>query len=111
MKFGLAIVPLFGALILGAIAAPPAPAKSKLSGPFCAADEAWLVRSDATETGDRYVLAAGGISMDGMHDGDLFGWSPKISIGGEVDGDVFAGANSIFYGDKLLTTPNPGEND
>jgi biotin synthase len=22
----------------------------------------------------------------------------------------FAGANSIFYGDKLLTTPNPGEN-
>ncbi len=23
----------------------------------------------------------------------------------------FAGANSIFYGDKLLTTPNPGENE
>jgi biotin synthase len=23
----------------------------------------------------------------------------------------FAGANSIFYGDKLLTTPNPGEDD
>jgi biotin synthase len=24
---------------------------------------------------------------------------------------LFAGANSIFYGDKLLTTPNPGENE
>ena len=24
---------------------------------------------------------------------------------------MYAGANSIFYGDKLLTTPNPGEND
>jgi biotin synthase len=24
---------------------------------------------------------------------------------------MFAGANSIFYGDKLLTTPNPGEDD
>jgi biotin synthase len=24
---------------------------------------------------------------------------------------LYAGANSIFYGDKLLTTPNPGEND
>jgi biotin synthase len=24
---------------------------------------------------------------------------------------MFAGANSIFYGDKLLTTPNPGENE
>ena len=24
---------------------------------------------------------------------------------------LFAGANSIFYGDKLLTTPNPGEDD
>ena len=23
----------------------------------------------------------------------------------------FAGANSIFYGDKLLTTDNPGTND
>jgi len=23
----------------------------------------------------------------------------------------FAGANSIFYGDKLLTTPNPETND
>jgi biotin synthase len=24
---------------------------------------------------------------------------------------LYAGANSIFYGDKLLTTPNPGEHD
>ncbi|HEU4534394.1 MAG TPA: biotin synthase BioB, partial [Polyangiaceae bacterium] len=24
---------------------------------------------------------------------------------------LYAGANSIFYGDKLLTTPNPGENE
>ena len=24
---------------------------------------------------------------------------------------MLAGANSIFYGDKLLTTPNPGEED
>jgi len=24
---------------------------------------------------------------------------------------LYAGANSIFYGDKLLTTPNPGQND
>ncbi len=24
---------------------------------------------------------------------------------------MYAGANSIFYGDKLLTTPNPGENE
>jgi biotin synthase len=24
---------------------------------------------------------------------------------------LYAGANSIFYGDKLLTTPNPGEDD
>jgi biotin synthase len=24
---------------------------------------------------------------------------------------LYAGANSIFYGDKLLTTPNPDEND
>jgi biotin synthase len=24
---------------------------------------------------------------------------------------LFAGVNSIFYGDKLLTTPNPGENE
>jgi biotin synthase len=24
---------------------------------------------------------------------------------------VFAGANSVFYGEKLLTTPNPGESD
>jgi biotin synthase len=24
---------------------------------------------------------------------------------------LYAGANSIFYGDRLLTTPNPGEND
>jgi len=24
---------------------------------------------------------------------------------------MMAGANSIFYGDKLLTTPNPGESD
>src|SRR5258706_9498472 len=24
---------------------------------------------------------------------------------------LYAGANSIFYGDKLLTTPNPEEND
>ena len=24
---------------------------------------------------------------------------------------LFAGANSIFYGDRLLTTPNPAEND
>jgi biotin synthase len=24
---------------------------------------------------------------------------------------MFAGANSIFYGDKLLTTPNPEENE
>ena len=24
---------------------------------------------------------------------------------------LFAGANSIFYGDKLLTTPNPEENE
>jgi biotin synthase len=22
---------------------------------------------------------------------------------------LYAGANSIFYGDRLLTTPNPGE--
>ncbi len=95
MKFGQAILPLFGALIMGAIVGPFTSAKTKQAGPFCAADETWLVRSDATETGDRYVLAAGGISMDGKHDGDLFGWSPKISIGGEVDGDLFAGANSI----------------
>ncbi len=24
---------------------------------------------------------------------------------------LYAGANSVFYGDKLLTTPNPGENE
>src|SRR5690606_38328976 len=24
---------------------------------------------------------------------------------------MYAGANSIFYGDKLLTTPNPDENE
>jgi biotin synthase len=24
---------------------------------------------------------------------------------------LYAGANSIFYGDKLLTTPNPGPNE
>jgi biotin synthase len=24
---------------------------------------------------------------------------------------MYAGANSIFYGDKLLTTPNPGPNE
>jgi len=24
---------------------------------------------------------------------------------------MYAGANSIFYGDKLLTTPNPGEDE
>ena len=24
---------------------------------------------------------------------------------------MFAGANSIFYGDTLLTTPNPAEDD
>ena len=44
MKLGQAIVPLFGALILSAIAGPPAPAKSKQSGPFCAADEACAER-------------------------------------------------------------------
>ena len=27
-----------------------------------------------------------------------------------VQGCFFAGANSVFYGDKLLTTPNPDEN-
>jgi cytoskeletal protein CcmA (bactofilin family) len=54
-----------------------------------------LVRSDAEEVGDRYVVAGGGISMDGRHLGDLIAWSPKISIGGEIQGDLFAGANSI----------------
>jgi biotin synthase len=24
---------------------------------------------------------------------------------------MYAGANSIFYGDTLLTTPNPGEDE
>lgn len=36
----------------------------------------------------------------------------RRSLGEEGQALCFmAGANSIFYGDKLLTTPNPGEND
>ena len=41
----------------------------------------------------------------------------RLSAGREKMSDemqamcFFAGANSIFYGDKLLTTPNPGTND
>ncbi len=95
MKPGQTIVPLLGALIAVAICGPGASAEAKQSGPFCAADETWLVRSDAEETGDKYVIAAGGISMDGRHVGDLFGWAPKISVGGELQGDLFAGANAI----------------
>jgi biotin synthase len=40
----------------------------------------------------------------------------RLSAGREVMNDqtqalcFFAGANSIFYGEKLLTTPNPDEN-
>ena len=36
----------------------------------------------------------------------------RLSLSDEAQLLCFmAGANSIFYGDKLLTTPNPGEND
>jgi len=41
----------------------------------------------------------------------------RLSAGREKMSDemqamcFFAGANSIFYGDKLLTTPNPDTND
>ena len=41
----------------------------------------------------------------------------RLSAGREKMSDemqamcFFAGANSIFYGDKLLTTPNPETND
>ncbi len=95
MKFGQAILPLVGALVAAAVGGPGSSAASKQVGPFCSANETWLVRSDAEEVGDRYVVAAGGISMDGHQLGDLFGWAPKISIGGEIQGDLFAGARSI----------------
>jgi biotin synthase len=41
----------------------------------------------------------------------------RLSAGRQAMGEAIqtlcfaAGANSIFYGDKLLTTPNPGENE
>jgi cytoskeletal protein CcmA (bactofilin family) len=95
MKFGQAILPLLGVLTATALGGTFSHAGNKQAGPFCSYDQAWLVRSDAEETGDRYVVSAGGITMDGLHKGDLFGWSPKISIGGEIQGDLFAGANSI----------------
>ena len=95
MKLGQAILPLLGVLTVTGFGGAASHAANKQAGPFCSYNEAWLVRSDAEETGDRYVLAAGGISMDGLHAGDLFGWSPKISIGGDVQGDLFAGARSI----------------
>jgi len=95
MRFGQTILPLLGALMAAAMGGPGSSAESKQVGPFCSANEVWLVRSDAEEVGDRYVVAASGISMDGRQLGDLFGWAPKISIGGEIQGDLFAGANSI----------------
>ncbi len=95
MKFGRTFLPLVGALMAAAVGGPGSSAESKQVGPFCSANEIWLVRSDAEEVGDRYVAAAGGISMDGRQLGDLFGWAPKISIGGEIQGDLFAAANSI----------------
>lgn len=95
MKFGQAILLLLGVLTAAALGGPGASAESKQVGPFCSANEMWLVRPDAEEVGDRYVVAAGGISIEGLQSGDLFGWAPKISIDGEVQGDLFAGANSI----------------
>ena len=95
MKFGQAILPLVGTLMAAVVGGPGSSAESKQVGPFCSANETWLVRSDAEEIGDRYVIAAGGISMDGLQSGDLFGWAPKVSVGGEIQGDLFAGANSI----------------
>jgi cytoskeletal protein CcmA (bactofilin family) len=95
MRFGQAILPLMGALMAAALGGPSPSAQTKQAGPFCSANEVWLVRSDAEEVGDRYVVAAGGISMDGLQSGDLFGWAPKISVDGEIQGDLFAGANSI----------------
>ena len=86
---------IFAGMFVAGLAGQGAIAESTQIGPFCSASETWLIRSDAEELGDRYVVAAGGISMDGVHKGDLLGWAPKISIGGEVQGDVFAGANSI----------------
>lgn len=95
MKFGQAFLPLVGAIMAAGLCGPGASAQSKQVGPFCSANETWLVRSDAEEVGDRYVLAAGGISIDGLQSGDLFGWAPRITVGGEIQGDLFAGANSI----------------
>ena len=95
MRFGQAILPLVGALMAAVVGGPGTAGATKQAGPFCSANETWLVRSDAEEVGDRYVVAAGGISMDGLQSGDLIGWAPKISVGGEIQGDLFAGANSI----------------
>jgi len=95
MKLGQAIFPLVGVFLAAVAGGPGTSAESKKVGPFCSANETWLVRPDAEEVGDRYVVAAGGISMDGTQTGDLIGWAPKISVGGEVQGDLFAGANSI----------------
>jgi len=89
------IVTIVGTLLASVIGASSAFGESKVVGPFCSSNETWLVRSEAEQVGDKYILAAGGISMDGLNAGDLFGWAPKISIGGEVQGDLFAGANSI----------------
>ena len=54
------------------------------------------------------TIAVARILMPGSH--------VRLSAGRESMNDqtqalaFFAGANSIFYGEKLLTTPNPGEN-
>ena len=95
MSTGRTIFAVLGALLAAGFADTGVFGEDKIVGPFCSSGETWLVRSDAEEVGDRYILAGGGISMDGLHAGDLFGWAPKISIDGEVRGDLFAGANSI----------------
>jgi cytoskeletal protein CcmA (bactofilin family) len=95
MKNGRAVLKVVAALVLAWACGPGASAGAKQIGPFCTTEQPWHVRSGEEQAGDRYILGASGISLDGLHSGDLFGWSPKISIDGELDGDLFAAATSI----------------
>ena len=72
MKIGRTAWTIVGALIASAVGNPGSSAKVDPVGPFCTSEEAWLVRSGAEEIGDRYILAGGGISMDGC------GWCESV---------------------------------
>lgn len=72
--------------------------------------QAYRVPAGETVTGDRYVLSARTIAIEGVVDGDLVAWSRAIDVPGTVTGDSILAGESILIdgtaGDSLRVAAN-----